>query len=45
MCRQFLFELGGKDLPIITLDNDKNTVVRRIEELLPDGFSGKNLGK
>lgn len=45
VCRQFLFELGGKDLPVITLNKDKNTVVRRIEELLPDGFSGKNLGK
>lgn len=45
VCRQFLFELGGKDLPIITLDSDKKTVIRRIEELLPDGFSGKNLGK
>ena len=45
VCRQFLYELGGKDLPVITLDNENNTVVRRMEELLPDGFSGKQLGK
>ena len=45
VCRQFLFELGGKDLPVITLDINNKTVVRRMEELLPDGFSGKQLGK
>ncbi len=45
VCRQFLYELGGKDLPVITLDAENNTVVRRMEELLPDGFSGKQLGK
>ncbi len=43
VCRQFLYELGGKDMPVITLDKHNDTVVRRIEELLPDGFSDKNL--
>lgn len=43
VCRQVLYELGGKDMLIITYDTDMNIVVRRMEELLPDAFSEDNI--
>ena len=45
VCRQMLYELGGKDMLVITLNKMGQPIIRRIEELLPDGFSGKSFGK
>lgn len=45
VCRQMIYELGGKDMLVFNLDRNNNIVCRRIEELLPDGFSGNALGE
>ncbi len=37
MCRQSLFELGGKDLKVITC-NEKGCEIKTMGELLPGGF-------
>jgi phosphopentomutase len=42
VCRQLLYELGGKDMLVFNLDRDKKIICRRMEELLPDGFSGSS---
>jgi cytidine deaminase len=42
VCRQLLYELGGKDMLVFNLDRDKKIICRRMEELLPDGFSGRS---
>lgn len=43
VCRQMLYELGGKDLLVITYDKKMNLVVNRMENLLPYAFSDENV--
>ena len=45
VCRQMLYELGGEDLLVITRDTEGEPMIRRIRELLPDGFSGELVRK
>ena len=45
VCRQMLCEQGGKDMLVITYDDDMKISVRRIEKLLPYAFSANNVNK
>ena len=41
VCRQMLYELGGKDLLVITAGSDGEPICRTMSELLPKGFDLK----
>jgi cytidine deaminase len=41
VCRQLLYELGDGDMLVFTLDENNKILCRRMDDLLPDGFSGK----
>lgn len=43
VCRQFLYERGGKDLLVIGYGADMEITAKRIEELLPEAFSDENV--
>ena len=43
VCRQVLKELTHDDMPVYMLSKDKRVIKRTVDELLPLGFSGKDM--
>ncbi len=44
MCRQVLFEFTGGELPVASRRRDGSLHIRRLGELLPEGFGPASLG-
>ena len=43
VCRQVLKELTHDEMPVYMLSKDKRVIKRTVDELLPLGFSGKDM--
>jgi cytidine deaminase len=45
ICRQVILEFASENIEIILAKNEKDYIVRTMEEILPGGFTKKNLLK